>query len=185
LYCTALHCTALHCTAQTLKHVNVLRFLKKIEALRAVVPLQALPILDALAKFREIQHGCFGWDLCSDYSQRIASFTESVEDLKLFCEGTLGLKFTIPWKLHMVCCHLEPLLDRLGRGLALVCEQAGEAIHYRFKGTKSRYRLNKYHVMAGKAQKKAVVQWSSWALHPITKSTMQRYRDKASARRRR
>ena len=83
----------------------------------------------------------------------------------------------------MLSCHLEPLLTRLGQGLAIYCEQAGEAIHHKFKGTKSRYKRNKYHAMHGKAQKKAVVQWSSWNLHSINKSTIQRYRDKARMKR--
>ena len=60
----------------------------------------------------------------------------------------------------MVCCHLDPLLDRLGRGLAIMCEQAGEAVHDKFKRTKLRYNKNKYHQSHGKAQKKAVVHWS-------------------------
>ena len=161
------------------------RFLKKIEALRVVVPIQAVPILDSLAKFREIQQGCFGWDLCPDYRERIKCFTESVASLKVFCESSLSLKFTITWKLHMVCCHLEPRLTRLGQGLALVCEQAGEAIHHKFKATRARFKRSKYHPLAGKALKKSVVQWSSWALNPITKSVMQRFRDKARERRRR
>ena len=116
---------------------NTVKFMKKIEAMRQVVPARALPILDTLKLFREIQHGCFGWELCKDYKQKIHKFTESVARLKIYCETTLKVKYTIPWKLHMVCCHLEPLLDRLGRGLAIVCEQAGEAVHAKFKLTKS------------------------------------------------
>ena len=110
-------------------------------------------------------------------------FTESVAKLKVYCETTLKVKYTIPWKLHMVCCHLEPLLDRLGRGLAIVCEQAGEAVHAKFKRNKSRYNKNKYHQSHGKAQKKAVVHWSSWNIHPVNRKTMQKFRDKARARR--
>ena len=162
---------------------NTVRFMKKIEAMRRVVPVQALPILDTLKLFREIQHGCFGWELCKDYKQKIHKFTESVASLKIYCETTLKIKYTIPWKLHMVCCHLEPLLDRLGRGLAIVCEQAGEAVHAKFKLTKSRYNKNKYHESHGKAQKKAVVHWSSWNVYRVNNSTMQKFRDKARARR--
>ena len=46
-----------------------------------------------------------------------------------------------------------------------------------------RYKRNKYHAQHGTAQKKAVVHWSSWNLHPINKSTIQMYREKARARR--
>ena len=96
-------------------------------------------------------------------------FTESMAKLKVYCEKTLKVKYTFPWKLHMVCCHLEPLLDWLGRGLGIVCEQAGEAVHAKFKRTKSRFNKNKYH---GKAQKKAVVYWSLWNIHPVNRKTM-------------
>ena len=154
-----------------------------IGAMKQVAPAPALPILDTLSLFRDIQHGCFGWELCSDYKMKIHAFTESVSNLKAYCETTLKLKYTVPWKLHMVCCHLEPLLNRLGRGLAIVCEQAGEAVHHKFKRTKSRYKVNKYHARHGKAQKRAVVHWSSWNIHAINKTTMQKNRDKARARR--
>ena len=67
--------------------------------------------------------------------------------------------------------------------LAVVCEQAGEAVHHKFKQCKARYQRNKYHTKHGKAQRKAVVNWSSWNIHPINRSTMQRYREKTLARR--
>ena len=60
---------------------NTVRFMKKIEAMRRVVPVQALPILDTLELFREIQHGCFGWELSKDYKEKIHKFTESVASL--------------------------------------------------------------------------------------------------------
>ena len=52
----------------------------------------------------------------------------------------------------MLSCHLEPLLTRVGQELAIYCEQAGKAIHHKFKGIKSLYKRNKYHAMHGKAQ---------------------------------
>jgi hypothetical protein len=148
-----------------------------------VVPVRALPILDFLDIFRKIQKGCFGWTLCADYSNLIKKFVKSAKNLQTYCPAHLKVKFSITWKLHMVACHLEPLLDRLGRGLAVVCEQAGEAVHHKFKRCKARYHRNKYHIMHGKAQRKAVVQWTSWNIHPVNRSTMQRYREKALARR--
>ena len=147
------------------------------------MPVCALPILESLELFREIQKGCFGWTLCTNYSSLIKEFVKSVETLQSYCHTTLKVKFSIPWKLHMVACHLEPLLDRLGHGLALVCEQAGEAVHHKFKRCKARYQRNRYHAKHGTAQRKAVVQWTSWNVHSINRSTMQRYREKARARR--
>ena len=133
--------------------------------MRQVVPARALPILDTLKLFREIQHGCFGWEQCKDYKQKIHKFTKSVASLKIYCETTLKVKYTIPWKLHMVCCHLEPLLDRLGRGLAIVCEQAGEAVHAKFKLTKSRYNKNKYHQSTPRPRRR---RWSTGACETST-----------------
>ena len=95
----------------------------------------------------------------------------------------LKLTLTITWKLHMVCSHLESLLDRLGTGLAIVCEQAGEAVHCKFKKTKSRYQMNQYHNNHGKAHKSAVVHWSSWNVHALNKTTIQKYREKFRRRR--
>ena len=56
-------------------------------------------------------------------------------------------------------------------------------MHAKFKRTKSRYNKNKYHQSNGKAKKKAVVHWSSWNIHPVNRKTMQKFRDKARARR--
>ena len=106
------------------------RFLKKLGELRKVVPTHALTILDFLDLFREIQKGCFSWTLCNNYSTLIKDFVKSVKYLQTYCPSTLKISFSISWKLHMVCCHLEPLLDRLNCGLAMVCEQAGEVRRY-------------------------------------------------------
>ena len=146
--------------------------------MKSMVPPKAHPILATLEYFRHLQTGCFGWDLCTDYKERIQSFTKSVETLHYYAKTFLKLKVTIPWKLHMVCCHLEPLLTKMGRGLAIFSEQAGEAVHCKFKKTKARYNKNLYHSRHGKDQKAAVVYWSSWNVFPVTRSTLQRYRDK-------
>ena len=79
----------------------------------------------------------------------------------------------------MVCAHLEPLLTQLGRGLAIYAEQAGEAVHYKYKRTKSRYQRNKYHPKHGEKQVKAVSNWSSWNVLSLNKTSIQIYREKA------
>ena len=88
------------------------------------------------------------------------------------------MKMTITWKLHMVCAHLEPQVTKLNTGLAVVCEQAGEAVHCKFKPTKACYKRNNYHSSHGIAQKTAVVHWSSWNVYAINKSTIQMYKRK-------
>ena len=50
----------------------------------------------------------------------------------------MKIKVNITWKIHMMCCHLETQLTRLGRGIAIVCEQAGEAVHSKLKKTEAR-----------------------------------------------
>ena len=92
------------------------------------------------------------------------------------------MKLTIPWKLHMVCAHLEPLLTQLGQGLAIFCEQAGEAVHCKLKKTKARYKRNQYHSQHGRAQKTAVSHWSAWNVYPLNKSVLQMYQNKAKMR---
>ena len=97
-------------------------------------------------------------------------------------QRVLKLTLTITWKLHMVCVHLEPLLTKLGTGLAIVCEQAGEAVHCKYKRTKSRYQLNQHHTKHGEAQKAAVVQWSSWNVPALSRNTIAKYKDKYRSR---
>ena len=108
----------------------------------------------------------------------IARFEQFGRGLKLRFQRVLGVRLTITWKLHMVCAHLEPQLTKLGTGMAVVCEQAGEAVHCKFKPIKAQYKRNKYHSSHGKAQKLAVVHWSSWNVNAINKSTIQMYRQK-------
>ena len=101
--------------------------------------------------------------------------------LKFKFQRVLVVQLTITWKLHMVCTHLEQQLTKLGTGMAGVCEQAGEAVDCKFKPTKARYKRNKYHSSHGKAQKLAVLHWSSWNVNAINKYTMfirQKYRKK-------
>ena len=77
----------------------------------------------------------------------------------------------------MVCAHLEPLLTQLGRGLAIYAEQAGEAVHYKYKRTKSRYQRNKYHPKHGEKGVKS--NWSSWNVLSLIKTSIQIYGEKA------
>ena len=74
--------------------------------------------------------------------------------------------------------HLELLLTQLERGLAIYAEQAGEAVHYKYKHTKSRYQRNKYHPNHGKKQVKAVSNWFTWNLISLNKTSIQIYREK-------
>ena len=121
---------------------NCNRFLKKIDMLQKVVPSTVLPILDTLQLFKEVQTGCFGWDLCLDYKERIQAFKDSTRKLKVYFQEVLKLKSsTTPWKLYILCAHLEENLTRRGQGLGIVCEQAGEAVHHKVKKTKARYSI--------------------------------------------
>ena len=76
----------------------------------------------------------------SIYKERILDFIDSVKKLQEHFREVLNMKsITIPWKLHIVCIHLEENLTRMGQGLEIVCEQAGEAVHHKVKKTKARY----------------------------------------------
>ena len=98
-------------------------------------------------------------------------------------QTVLGHKLTITWKLHIVCAHLEPLLTQLGRGLAIYAEQAGEAVHYNYNRTKSRYQRNKYHPKHGEKGVMAVSIWSTWNVLALNKTSIQIYREKAHLKR--
>ena len=135
------------------------RFLKKIADLRKVAPPITYPILNTLQKFQYITTGCFGWELCSDYKKRIQDFQTGLVGLQKYCRRVFRINFTIAWKLHMICCHLEPLLTKLGTGLAVYCEQAGEAVHHKMKNIKARFKRNIYHINHGRAQMGSVVNW--------------------------
>ena len=97
--------------------------------------------------------------------------------IKCPSQNVLKLKLTITWKLHMLSAHLEPLPTRLGRGLGIYCEQAGEAVHHKMKKTKARFKRNEYHQRHGQAQKTVVVHWSSWNVHSINKTSINKYRE--------
>ena len=162
---------------------NSMKLLRKLDELGAAVPRALIPIVNLLKKFKSIVDGCFGWDLCWDYKERISSFTAAFLKLQAYVMKAFKVKLTTTWKIHMVCAHLQPLLTRLRTGLAVVCEQAGEAVHSKFKATRSRYKRNKYHSNHGKAQKSGVVHWSSWNVKLVNKNTIQKYREKFRSRR--
>ena len=103
----------------------------------------------------------------------------------IILQTVLGQKVAVTWKLHMLCVHLEPLLTKLGRGLGIYAEQAGEAVHHKYKKTKGRFKRNKHHSLHMEALKKALCYWSRWNVYPMNKSTIQMYRDKARLKRKR
>ena len=73
---------------------------------------------------------------------------------------------------------------KLGTGLAVYCEQAGEAVHHKMKKNKARYKRNIYHINHSRAQMGSVVNWSSWNLYSMNRKTVNMYRQRYKQRRR-
>ena len=65
---------------------NSNRFLKQLDLLATAIPRKLLPIIKTLKLFREIVTGCFSWELCTDYKDRITAFTNSLQSLVVYCK---------------------------------------------------------------------------------------------------
>ena len=81
---------------------NSMKLLRKLDELGAAVPRALIPIVNLLKKFKSIVDGCFGWDLCWDYKERISSFTAAFLKLQAFVMKAFKVKLTTTWKIHMV-----------------------------------------------------------------------------------
>ena len=54
--------------------------------MRAVVPSNALPIIDVLDSFHTIVKGCFGWELTPGYQDLISNFRDLVASLQIYAK---------------------------------------------------------------------------------------------------
>ena len=71
-------------------------------------------------------------------------------------------KLTVTWKVHCVTAHIAPFLAKHGRGMADVCEQVGEALHYDMAPVLQRHKVSESNVKHGERQLTAVVKSASW-----------------------
>ena len=115
-----------------------------------LLPVTSAPaVIDLLQKFDTVVKGCFSYMLASNYSVLLDQFSTSVWEIIRVCKFELGIKLTIPWKVHMVVCHVKQQLDNTGEGLALESEQTGEAGHSKMKKEMGRFKRDENNLHHG------------------------------------
>ena len=70
-------------------------------------------------------------------------------------------KLTVTWKVHCVAAHLSPFLAKHGQGMADLCEQVGEAVHYDMAPVLQRHKVSEDKPKHGEKQLTAVVKYAS------------------------
>ena len=58
--------------------------------------------------------------------------------------------------------HLSPFLAKHGHGMADLCEQVGEAVHYNMKPILQRHKVAEDNPRYGERQLTAIVKYASW-----------------------
>ena len=71
-------------------------------------------------------------------------------------------KLTVTWKVHIMASHLSPFLVKHGRGMADLCEQVGEAVHYAMRPVLQQHKVAEDNLNHGQRQLTAVVKYGSW-----------------------
>ena len=129
---------------------NSKKFLSRSMELDQLLPVTSAPaVIDLLQKFDMVVKGCFSYGLDSNYSVLLDQFSTSVWELIRVCKFELGIKLTIPWKVHMVVCHVKVQLDNTGEGLALDSEQTGEAGHSKMTKEMGRFKRDETNLHHG------------------------------------
>ena len=97
-----------------------------------------------------------------NYAALIDKYRCDYEALQEYSDVCLdGITFTIPWKAHILVCHLTQWLDRHKSGMAKYAEQTAEAIHCDFDKTYKRFKRDESHHDHGKNLKRSTVEYSS------------------------
>ena len=158
---------------------NSMKLLQNLDLLKPAIHEDFHPIIDTLELFKGIVQGCFSHTLCPDYKSRINQFRESYQRLMAYCERKFEqheVKLTVSWKVHCVTAHLEDVLTKLQKGLAMYAEQTGEAAHHKMKPVMARHHRSEDHKDHGVRQLAAVSKFASWNL----KSAKQLVREKGT-----
>ena len=149
------------------------RFLKRLDLLRIdilnasqidPILMNLIPIVDCLQHFQCVQTQAFGMEVGENLNEAVTNFKESYQSLILHLHEVYKYKLTITWKIHIACCHIEPLVKARKFGLGVFAEQAGEAIHHQFKKTWANYKRRINHEEYGIKLKKSV---TSFGVHNI------------------
>ena len=98
------------------------KILKKIDSLETRCPTVFMPFVAAFRSFNDVVAACYGYNLASDYKQKIRKFR--------FDYMKLGISVTP--KIHAVFFHIEEFCDFSGTGLGAFSEQTAESLHQEF-----------------------------------------------------
>ena len=86
----------------------------------------ALSIIEALRKFKEVRHSCFGKELLPDYATHLDNYSEALENL------STDHNVSIIVKNHITKFHVKTWCERNKVGLGARSEQAAESGHHKF-----------------------------------------------------
>ena len=117
---------------------NSSKFLFKLDLLQLELPINLHPVLDTLKIFSGVVEGCFSYELCTNYKEKIMDFRDSYKNLMVYSKKSRKFPLTVTWKVHCVTAHLEYMLTKQGKGMAHFAEQTGEAAYHKMKPAHSR-----------------------------------------------
>ena len=85
-----------------------------------------MSIIDALRKFKEVRHSCFGKELLPDYASHLDNYSETLDHLSSVHNISTIVKS------HITKFHVKTWCRRNGVGLGARSEQAAESTHKKF-----------------------------------------------------
>lgn len=145
---------------------NCNKILKKVENLEECLKesndgTRLMPLIEGLRNFKLVVADCFGSELKPTYKDTLTIFGQCYINLVDWAENSLQQKLTVTWKVHILIAHLHQFIAIKNEGLAPYAEQAGEAVHAKFKSTWQRYKRNVNHTEHGIQLQRAVSEFSS------------------------
>ena len=91
---------------------NSSKLLCKLDLLPLELPINLHPVLETLKIFSCIVEGCFSYELCTDYKEKIKDFRDSFKNLMVYSKKSLKCLLSITWKVHYVTADLEGMLTK-------------------------------------------------------------------------
>ena len=111
------------------------KLLSHIDKLERIVPDEHKDFVAAFRSFNDVVVGCFGQCLRDDYKDRISTFRENFEVLRLRPTP----------KIHSIFFHVSEFCDLKQSGLGTWSEQAFESVHSDFDKHWKRYKVPQSH----------------------------------------
>ena len=124
---------------------NSSKLLCKLDLLQLELPINLHPVLETLKIFSCIVGGCFSYELCTDYKEKIMVFKDIFKNLMMYSKKSLKFLLSKTWKVYCVTAHLEDMLTKQGKGMAHFAEQTGEASHHKMKPVLARHSRSENH----------------------------------------